>query len=359
METTRRNEQIWLAVGSLMIIAVVALAGGLIYTKVVMVPFVLAIFLSTVVAPMVDFQVLRCKVPQTLAIVLALILVVVFLGVFGVFLISAIEAIGHTAGEYIDSFKDPTTQIFSWLKKWNIDVDYDRILNVIKEQLPAVIAQAVGTGTVLIASLIANGLLITFFVIFLLAGRDSRRIRVGLHKDIETAVRRYIVIKFAISAITGLLVWLILDRLGLSIAFVFGLLTFLLNFIPSVGSIIATLLPLPLAMAQFTSVWPIIGVVAIPGALQLVIGNVIEPKLMGRGLELHPVTILMSLAFWGLLWGYMGMVLAVPITAIIRIILIRYETTQALGHLLGGKLPGEDPGASPMSYVKTGSSHAK
>jgi AI-2 transport protein TqsA len=94
------------------------------------------------------------------------------------------------------------------------------------------------------------------------------------------------------------------------------------------------------ALMQFHSIWPIIGVVAIPGALQIVIGNAIEPKLLGRGLELHPVTILLSLAFWGLLWGYMGMVLAVPITAIIRVILIRYETTRAMGNLLGGKLPG-------------------
>ena len=137
--------------------------------------------------------------------------------------------------------------------------------------------------------------------------------------------------------------------LGLHMAFVFGLLTFLLNFIPSIGSVIATLLPLPLAMVAILDYgnWPlIISVVAIPGALQMVIGNVIEPKLMGRGLELHPVTILLSLAFWGLLWGYMGMVLAVPITAIIRIILIRFETTRAIGNLLGGKLPGEDPNDS-------------
>ena len=87
MKSTRRNEQIWLAVGSLMIIAVVALAAGLIYTKVVLVPFVLAVFLTTVVVPVVDFQVLRCKIPQSLAILLALVLVVVFLAMFGVFLI--------------------------------------------------------------------------------------------------------------------------------------------------------------------------------------------------------------------------------------------------------------------------------
>ncbi|MGD0653480.1 MAG: AI-2E family transporter [Thermoguttaceae bacterium] len=342
MKSTLRNEQIWLAVGSLMIIAAVALTAGLVYTKVVLVPFVLAVFLSTVVMPLVDFLVLRCKIPQSLAIALALVLIVVFLSVFGMFLIGAVDAIVTTAGEYIRSFKDPTAHIFKWLEDWHIKVDYDKILTVVEQQLPAIITQAVGTGTVLIASLIANGFLITFFVIFLLAGRDSHRKPIGLLKEIESAVRRYIITKFAISAVTGLLVWLILNVLGLQMAFVFGLLTFLLNFIPSIGSIIATLLPLPWAAAQFDSVWPIIGVVAIPGAVQMVIGNAIEPKLLGRGLELHPVSILLSLAFWGLLWGYMGMVLAVPITAIIRIILIRYDTTRAMGNLLGGKLPGQD-----------------
>jgi AI-2 transport protein TqsA len=350
VESTRRTEQIWLAVGSLVIIAVVALAAGLVYTKVVLVPFVLAVFLTTVVVPIVDFQVLRCKIPQSLATVLALVIVVGFLSLFGMFLIGAIDAIVTTAPEIVKSFKDTVADYvkslqdspdqIKWLKNWIDKVDYDKILNVVAEQGPAIITQAVGTGTVLIASLIANGLLITFFVIFLLAGRNSRHTRVGLHKEIEAAVRRYIVTKFAISAVTGLVVWLILDLFGLRMASVFGLLAFLLNFIPNIGSIIATLLPLPLAWMQFDSIWPIIGVVAIPGALQLVVGNAIEPKLLGRGLELHPVTILLALAFWGLLWGYMGMVLAVPITAIIRIILIRYDTTRAMGNLLGGKLPG-------------------
>jgi len=348
MKSTRRNEQIWLAVGSLMIIAVVALAAGLAYTKIVMVPFVLAVFLTTVVAPVVDFQVIRCKIPQSLALVLALILVVVFLAVLGVLLTAAFNAILATAGEYSENFVEFTTRTFDWLKKWDIKVDYDEITTDLKQQLPTIISQAAGTGTVLIA----NGLMITFFVIFLLAGRNSSRVLTGIHEEIETAVRRYIITKFAISAATGLIVWLILDMLGLHMAFVFGLLTFLLNFIPSVGSVIATLLPLPLAVAQFDSIWTIIGVVAIPGAVQLVIGNLVEPKLMGRGLELHPVTILLALAFWGLLWGYMGMVLAVPITAIIRIILIRFETTRAIGNLLGGKLPGSgNTKSSPMPNV--------
>ncbi|HEY4761048.1 MAG TPA: AI-2E family transporter [Thermoguttaceae bacterium] len=338
MNSTQFKEQIWLAVGSLGVLAVIALAAGLVYTKAVMIPFVLAVFLTTVVSPVVDFQVLRCKIPSSLAIVLALVLVVVFLFTLGMLLIVAVHAIVTTAGDYSDSFINLTNQTFDWLKKWKVEVDHTRIADELQQRLPGLITQAAGTGT----TLIANGFLITFFVIFLLAGRNVYRVRNDFYQKIESAVRRYIVTKFAISAVTGLIVWLILGMLGLRMAFVFGLLAFLLNFIPSIGSVIATLLPLPMAVAQFDSLWPIIGAVAIPGVVQMVIGNVIEPKLLGQGLELHPVTVLFALAFWGLLWGYMGMVLAVPITAVLRIVLMRFETTQAIGNLLGGQLPGNN-----------------
>ncbi len=80
----------------------------------------------------------------------------------------------------------------------------------------------------------------------------------------------------------------------------------------------------------------------LPGIVHLAIGNLVEPRLMGRGLELHPVTVLLSLAFWGLLWGVMGMVLAVPIVAVLKIVLSRLNTTRPLGQLLAGHLPGTE-----------------
>ena len=94
-----------------------------------------------------------------------------------------------------------------------------------------------------------------------------------------------------------------------------------------------------IAVVQFESPLAIAAAVAIPGAIQMSLGNVIEPKLMGDGLELHPATILLSLAFWGLIWGPVGMVLAVPITAVVRIVLVRFESTRPAGDLLAGKLP--------------------
>jgi AI-2 transport protein TqsA len=135
---------------------------------------------------------------------------------------------------------------------------------------------------------------------------------------------------------------MVLWALGLHMAWLFAFLVFLLCYIPNIGSIIATLLPIPVAVTQFHDPGMIVAAIAIPGAIHMTIGNFVAPKMMGRGLELHPVTVLLALAFWGLLWGIVGMVLAIPIVASLRIVLSRFSTTRPLANLLAGELPRKD-----------------
>jgi 4-hydroxybenzoate polyprenyltransferase len=124
-------------------------------------------------------------------------------------------------------------------------------------------------------------------------------------------------------------------------ALVFGLFTFLLNFIPSVGSIVATLLPLPVVlMSPAISGTTAVLAIVVPGVIQFGIGSVLEPKLMGSSLDLHPVVILVALIFWGMLWGIPGMFLATPITAVARILLEKIEMTRPVGELLAGRIGG-------------------
>jgi AI-2 transport protein TqsA len=201
--------------------------------------------------------------------------------------------------------------------------------------LPGVITQTAGTVT----AIVSHGLLIAFFVVFLLVGRDSEHRRTDIYAEIESTMRGYIATMTVIAAITSVLVGLVLWAFGLRMAWLFAVLVFFLSFIPNIGPIIATLLPVPVAVTQFQNPWMILAVVAIPGAIHMGIGNLVTPKLMGRGLELHPVTVLLALAFWGLLWGIVGMVLAVPIVAMLRIVLGRFSTTRPLANLLAGHLP--------------------
>ena len=340
-----RDEQIWLAVGSLMILALVAVAFGLSYTRGVMIPFVLAVFVTTMVAPIVDFQVVRFKFPRAVAVGVALLFVLTLLAGVSLILVAAIQAVVSTAAQYSDSFTNLGGKLLEKMEASNLavfDIDETRILRQLQATLPSVVTQTVGTAT----GLLSNGFLIVIFVVFLLAGRNSEVARTGIYAEIETKIRGYLATKFAISAVTGVLVWAILALFGLEMAELFGMLAFLLNFIPSIGSVIATLLPIPVAVAQFPGdPWKILAVVALPGTVHMLIGNVIEPKLMGQGLQLHPVTVLLSLAFWGLLWGPIGMILAVPITSIIRIILIRFDVTRPLGAMLAGELPGSAVGS--------------
>ena len=339
LHSNLRDEQIWLAVGSLMIMGTVALASALIYTRGVMIPFVLAIFITTTVAPVVDLQVIRWSFPPWIAILLTLLLVVAIVALFGVALIVAVQAVVHVAREYSEQVATLTSRLFVDLKSYHIRVDEARVSAELQSQLPGLITDAAGT----VSAFLSDSFLIVFFVLFLLAGRNPHTVRTGIYAEIESAIRGYITTKTAISAVAGVLVGTILWALGLRMAFLFGLMAFLLNFIPNVGPIVASLLPIPIALAQFHNPWMVVAVVGLPGTIHMTIGNFVEPKLMGRGLELHPVTVLLALAFWGLLWGVIGMVLAVPIVAMLRVVLIRFATTRPLGELLAGRLPGTEP----------------
>jgi AI-2 transport protein TqsA len=163
--------------------------------------------------------------------------------------------------------------------------------------------------------------------------------RGGVWGQVEARIKRYIVTKLVVSAATGLLVGIILTVLRIDLALVFGLFAFLLNFIPSVGSIISTLLPLPVVLMS-PEISPLAAVLAIalPAAVQFAIGNVIEPKVMGGSLDLHPITILLALIVWGMLWGVVGMLLATPLTAVMKILFERMELTAPVAELLAGRL---------------------
>lgn len=338
MSDKSKRENAWLADASLMILAFVAVAVALIYTRTVMVPFVLAIFVVSIVSPLLDWLVLKFKWPRSLAVIVCLLVVFAVISVICLFVISASDSVILTAKEYTDSFKGfGETAGAKIAEKFHITLDQDRILNHVQSEILGIAAGTFENALGFISAFF----FVTIFVIFMLAGRNPGVVRTGVLADIDQNVRRYVVTKMTASSVTGILVWVILRLIGLKLAAVFGMLAFLLNFIPSIGSVIATLLPIPIAAVQFSGhPWMIALAIAGPGSVQLIIGNVVEPKIMGKGLNLHPVTILLALSFWGLIWGVVGMFLAAPITAVIRIVLMQFETFKPLGKLLAGELPG-------------------
>jgi len=333
--TDMTKEQRWFVTGSLLVIAMISSAVIFHFAAAVLIPFVLAVFISFLVSPILDFQVLRLGFHRTVAIIITLLIVLAFLLVVLLFMIQAVQSIIAVANRYSNSFVSLVERVFAQFEHWDLKLNEEKIATDLKNQIPSFVTNSFGT----VMDFISSTFLVSIFVIFLLIGRNPHAVRSGIYGEIDYRIRKYITTKTVISIITGVSVWVILSLFNLELASIFGILAFLLNYIPSIGSIIATMLPIPIAVAQFQNPWLIVAVVGIPGLIQLTMGNVVEPRIMGKELHLHPVTILLALSTWGLIWGIVGMFLAVPITAAIRIVLMQFETLEPVGKILAGEFP--------------------
>lgn len=158
-------------------------------------------------------------------------------------------------------------------------------------------------------------------------------------KDITSQVQRYIATKFLLSLLTGVITGIILWLFGVNFFIVWAVFTFLLNFIPNIGSTIAVILPALMALVQFESFGYALLITAILIAVQSSIGNGLEPKVFGDRLGLNPIVILLSLLLWGYVWGIVGMFLSVPLTSVAQIIMSKSnsENLQLMSALMRSK----------------------
>ncbi|MEM8933950.1 MAG: AI-2E family transporter [Acidobacteriota bacterium] len=169
---------------------------------------------------------------------------------------------------------------------------------------------------------------------------EMRRLFTKIGED----TRAYIGLKTLVSLMTAVPSWLILVLVGLDYAEFWALLIFVFNFVPNIGSLVATLLPAALALVQFDSLQPFFIVAGGVMAMQLGVANLIEPKIMGRSLNLSPLVIILSLVVWGKAWGIAGMFLCVPIMVVLMIVFGHFDSTRWLAVLLSedGQLSSDE-----------------
>lgn len=201
-----QKEQNRLIVASLAVIAMVAIGIVLLYARPVLMPFVLAVFIALLISPILDFLVLKAKLPRIFAVPIAIIIVLIILTALFMFLSYAIQSVVSTAGQYSDSFANLIEVGFKKLEKWGLSLNQDEIIGALQNRIPSLIKDAFGTAFSFVSTLF----LVLIFVILLLIGRDSNVIQRGVYFDVEQQVRHYISIKLTVSAITGFLVWLVL-----------------------------------------------------------------------------------------------------------------------------------------------------
>jgi len=323
---------------SLVILASIAGAGAMYWLRPVMIPFVLALFISLGLGLAVEFLVTRLKVPRSLALPATVLLGLLALAGVGALINASVQQLAQSAPLYSEQLGQLIERIGDALP-----IDVEQItggeLQSLSEIPVATVGGLLARTTNAILNTLSQSLLVLIFVLFMVLGGGTGTRPTGTWGEIVHRVQSYLVGKIVISAITGVLVWVTLALLGVPLAMVFGLLAFLLNFIPNVGSLISTLLPLPVVIVSpEVSQTSAIVAIAVPAGIQGLMGNVVEPKLMGDSLDLHPVAILISLIFWGMLWGIVGMLLATPITAVLKILLEKFEGTRPMAELLAGRV---------------------
>ncbi|NBB79390.1 MAG: AI-2E family transporter [Verrucomicrobia bacterium] len=201
-----------------------------------------------------------------------------------------------------------------------------------------------------VRSLVSNtGIIIVYLIFLLLEQRTFPNKIKAIVRDpqrqadtfemigkMRSDIRTYVGIKVLTSSATGLISYLVLKIVGVDFASFWAVLIFLLNFIPTIGSIIATAFPSILTLVQFDSLGPFIVTISVLTVVQFCIGSLVEPRLMGNRLNLSPIVILLSLGLWGSIWGIAGMFLCVPITVIIMIVCSYFPASRPIAILLSG-----------------------
>jgi predicted PurR-regulated permease PerM len=320
----------------------------------VLIPILMALLLATVSAPPLAWLERR-RVPGFIAVTLILLANAAVLGVGGVLVGSSATEFGEALPRYRERLGALIDASIVWLEARHVHVPAGAVSRLVS---PGTLLE-LGTSTVRgLASIVSDTVVVLLILGFILfeAGSLSRKFRVlvgdlggipARFATIVTEVQKYLFLKTVISLAMGVVLGLWCGVLDVDFALLWGLFSFLLNYIPNVGGFIAGFPPVMLALLSHG---PARAVVVFAGfvAAHMVIGNIVEPALMGRRLGLSALVVFLSLLFWGWLWGAAGMFLSVPLTMVARILLESSERTRWIAQLLDSNPPPE-PAAAPSA----------
>ncbi len=319
---------------SLILICLIAVSVVLIYGKGILVPFVLAIFLSFIITSLSDMLENKYSIPRVASISIVVGSFVVLFILFFLISSSSIQDLVSSGGKYKEKIIQFVVPFTEFANKYGFELNSENLIKTISN-LPILNYIKLFSGEIF--SFISNLAVVLLYLVFLVPGMNIKAMKSKTIHDIKNQISYYLSTKTALSFITAALVFAILIFGHVELAFMFGLFTFFLNFIPNIGSIVAILLPVPVIFIQFGFSIQSILIFTMLSLVQIVIGNVVEPKVMGDSLSLHPVTILFFLIFWGSVWGITGMFLAVPITSALKILLQKFSSTEKLAAMLEGR----------------------
>ncbi len=342
----------------LSIIAALFLAGFSFFImkelQAILLPFFVALIISFLFAPFYEFM-KRKKIPAFVGIIIIVLIILIIANLSSVFVYTSIIAFKNDVPKYVEKSQMLINSTMVYFDNLGIPESYKQSMNITNflngEKIAVVITDLVSG----IAGIFTNFVLILIYVIFLLtefgsirrrvlkafSAEKSRKITEALG-DILFDVRKYIVGKTLINFSHALTITIVFWIFGLDFAILWGLLTFVLAYIPNIGAFIATILPFLTSLMQYDNfVTPII-LLIIMAVVGSVFGNIIEPKILGDRLNLSPILLLFSLIFWGYVWGVVGMILSVPVMSMIKIVLSKFESTRPVAIMMSYEVSGKD-----------------
>jgi predicted PurR-regulated permease PerM len=337
---------------ALAIIALGVVVAGLVLGRSLLIPLAVAILLWNLLEAMIQgfarLQVGSYILPRWVATILGIATVGVGFYLVLSVLLGQVDAIAAAWPRYVSRFETIVSDLTQWLGPERAAKLKDAVAAIdVSGRVPRLIAST--------QSIVVSFLLVVAYIGFLFAERahlrgklvgmlpDARRAQKtsALFATISQSVQRYLWIKTVVSVATAVLCYAVLRWLGVDFAETWALLIFVLNYIPNIGSIVAVAFPALLALVQFETLGPFIILVISLTAIQLAIGSVLEPMLMGNTLNMSPLAIILGLAFWGTIWGIVGMFLSVPIMVVVMIVCAHVPSWRWVAILLSkdGQIP--------------------
>lgn len=325
-------------------LVLVVLVVILIYAQGIIIPFILAIlfwFMIRVIKKQLSRIRIFRKWPEWIFTVFSSVILLGFLFLTVEMISVNIRQLSNTLPEYEENINNISQSIQD-----QIDMDLYGLANDFAKELNfgEILSRIFSTLT----NLFGDASMVLIYLIFLLLEESTfpRKLK-AMYPDsekhekmkkmvskVDRSVSNYVALKTLVSLLTGVLSYLALLFIGVDAPVFWAFLIFILNFIPTIGSLIATLFPTIFALLQFGEFTPAILVLVIVGVIQLVVGNGIEPRVMGNSLNISPLVVLLTLTLWGLIWGITGMLLSVPITVMLIIIMSEFEDTRPIAILL-------------------------
>jgi len=333
--------------------SVIIVLAGVKSASEIIVPFLLSLFLAIILSPTYNFF-NKKGLPNFISLTLVI-------TIFLIFLALVVKLIGSSAQEFNSNIEFYTQQLSGYYtifvaiaSKIGLEISADDISSMINPKQVMTFSSSILQS---IGGMFTNGFVVLFTVIFMLLESShfvqkiefaSRGNNTNSHiKEIASKIKEYMVLKALISLLTGFIIWVALVLIGTDYAFLWAVIAFLFNFIPNIGSIIAAVPVVLLTLVQLGTLSALI-VTVVYTLVNIIIGSVIEPKVMGKGLGLSTLVVFLSLIFWGWLLGIVGMLLSIPLTIMLKIVLDANEDTKCFGTLLSG----EDVAINDINFKK-------